>query len=90
MNLLLGLVIAALFMILLVSIVNETVESFSWAVDAVEEADVEVGDEGLIQTDTYADFAVVIIGGATGVGMAQEDGVGDGPGYLTLGMGCTL
>jgi hypothetical protein len=48
---------------------------FVGAVDAVEEADVEVGDEGLTQTDTYADFAVVIIGGVIVVGMVPMAGV---------------
>ena len=36
--------------------------------------DAVVGDEVLTQTDTYADFAVVIIGGAIGVGMVLADG----------------
>ena len=44
------------------------------AVDVVEEEDAEVGDEVLTQTDTYADFAVVITGGVIVVGMVLADG----------------
>ena len=38
------------------------------------EVDVVVGDEVLTQTDTYADFAVVITGGVIVVGMVLADG----------------
>ena len=44
------------------------------AVDVVEEVVVVVGDEVLTQTDTYADFAVVITGGVIVVGMVLADG----------------
>jgi hypothetical protein len=38
------------------------------------EADVVDGEEVLTQTDTYADFAVAIIGGVIVVGMVPMDG----------------
>jgi hypothetical protein len=47
-------------------------------VDAVDEADVVVGDEVSTQTDTYAVSVVVIIGGVIVVGMVHMDGVMDG------------